>query len=130
MKLNSIQSAFFASLVLRVCRWCTYCRRGVLCLSLCAPLFLAGCQVYKIDVQQGNEINADMLAEVKIGMSKTEVGAILGFPLLNDPFHADRWDYYFYLKEGTSEQAKQQSATLNFVNDQLAEIRSELLNPN
>ena len=90
-------------------------------------LLLSGCAVYKIDIQQGNEITSEMLSELKIGMSKTEVVNILGYPLLNDPFHVDRWDYYFYLKKGTTGEAEQRSATLRFTDDVLDDIDSSLL---
>ena len=90
-------------------------------------LLLSGCAVYKIDVQQGNEITNEMLSELKIGMSKTEVVNVLGYPLLNDPFHVDRWDYYFYLKKGKTGEVEQQSATLRFTDDALSAIESSLL---
>lgn len=97
-------------------------------LALLALLFLpAGCAVYKIDIQQGNEITADMLSQLEIGMSKREVGKLIGFPLVTDPFHADRWDYYFYLKRGATGEVRQHSATLHFSDDALSRIESALL---
>jgi outer membrane protein assembly factor BamE len=54
-----------------------------------------GALVYKIDVQQGNYITKDLVDKLKPGMSKPEVRQLLGTPLLNDVFHADRWDYYY-----------------------------------
>ena len=55
---------------------------------------LCGC-VYKIDVQQGNLVTQELVDKLKPGMTKAEVKMVLGTPLLNDVFHADRWDYYF-----------------------------------
>ncbi len=95
---------------------------AVLCLSL-----LQGCIVYKIDIQQGNEITGEMLSALEIGMSKREVGKVLGYPLINDPFHVDRWDYYFYLKKGATGEVEQASATLRFSDDALSDIKSSLL---
>jgi outer membrane protein assembly factor BamE len=57
-------------------------------------LSTAAC-VYKVDVQQGNLISQDMVSKLKKGMTKTEVRQVLGTPLLMDPFHGNRWDYYF-----------------------------------
>lgn len=88
---------------------------------------LPACAVYKIDIQQGNEITAAMLAELELGMSKREVGKLLGFPLVTDPFHANRWDYYFYLKRGATGEVQQHSATLHFDDDALNRIDSGLL---
>jgi len=90
-------------------------------------LSLPACAVYKIDIQQGNEITAEMLGQLSIGMSKREVGKRLGFPLVTDPFHADRWDYYFYLKKGATGEVQQHSATLHFDGEALRRIDSALL---
>lgn len=94
-----------------------------------ALLLLPGCIVYKLDIQQGNEITAEMLSGLKIGMSKTKVVKVLGYPLINDPFHVDRWDYYFYLKKGRSGKVEQHSATLRFSDDALSNITSSLIEP-
>lgn len=96
-------------------------------LALLALLLPAGCAVYKIDIQQGNEITGEMLSQLEIGMSKREVGKLIGFPLVTDPFHADRWDYYFYLKRGATGEVRQHSATLHFSDDALSRIESALL---
>jgi outer membrane protein assembly factor BamE len=55
----------------------------------------AGFGVHRIDVQQGNLVTAEQVAKVKPGMSRQDVKNVLGTPLLQDVFHADRWDYYF-----------------------------------
>lgn len=55
---------------------------------------------YKFDIQQGNFITKEDTAKLKIGMGKDEVRFILGTPLLNDAFHAERWDYVFRLLKG------------------------------
>jgi len=67
--------------------------------SLAAAVLLAGC-VYKIDIQQGNYVTQDVVAKLKKGMTKAEVKQVLGTPLLADPFHANRWDYYFSNTKG------------------------------
>lgn len=55
---------------------------------------------YRMDVGQGNFLSQDSVDKLKVGMSKTQVQAILGTPLLQDPFRTDRWDYVFDLKKG------------------------------
>lgn len=55
----------------------------------------AGFGVYKIDIQQGNLVTQEQVAKVKTGMSRIDVRNTLGTPLLQDVFHANRWDYYF-----------------------------------
>jgi outer membrane protein assembly factor BamE len=62
---------------------------------------LSGCAfVYRIDVQQGNYVPEDVAAKVQVGMTKPQVRALIGTPLLNDIFHANRWDYYFSSVKG------------------------------
>jgi outer membrane protein assembly factor BamE len=63
---------------------------AVLLLSITA----AAC-VHRIDIQQGNYVTQDLVDRLKPGMTKAEVKGLLGTPLLADPFHGDRWDYYF-----------------------------------
>lgn len=69
--------------------------------------FAAGCGlVHRIDVQQGNYVTEDVVAKLKNGMTKSEVRLVLGTPLLSDPFHADRWDYYFSSAKGGKTQER------------------------
>lgn len=59
----------------------------------------AAIKPYTLDIQQGVVIDEDMIARLKPGMSRTQVGYVLGSPLLADPFHANRWDYVFYTRK-------------------------------
>jgi outer membrane protein assembly factor BamE len=58
---------------------------------------------YRPDIQQGNFVSREMLAQVKPGQTRDQVKFILGTPLLTDIFHNDRWDYPFYLARGNGE---------------------------
>jgi outer membrane protein assembly factor BamE len=57
---------------------------------------------YRIDVQQGNVLSQEMVAQLRPGLTRDQVRFILGTPLLADVFHGDRWDYLFRLEEGKS----------------------------
>ncbi len=91
---------------------------------LCTALYLSGCLVYKADVQQGNDITAEMVSQLTIGMTRREVTRIVGFPLINDPFHKNRWDYYYSLKNGKTGEVERQSVSLTFSDDLLGDIAS------
>ncbi len=72
-------------------------------------LFLAGCSSYprilneyKIDVQQGNVLTQDMVSQLRPGLTKDQVRFILGTPMLQDMFHANRWDYVYTYKKGST----------------------------
>jgi outer membrane protein assembly factor BamE len=55
---------------------------------------------YRIDVQQGNVLTQDMVAQLKPGQTKDQVRFILGTPMLADVFHSQRWDYVYRLQNG------------------------------
>ena len=93
--------------------------RLALALIVCVPL-LAGCFLtpHKIDVQQGNYLDSDMVAKLKLDMTRSQVRFIMGSPLLTDPFHPERWDYvYIDYKGGTLKQERR--LTLIFEGDLL-----------
>jgi outer membrane protein assembly factor BamE len=58
---------------------------------------------YRPDIQQGNFVSQEMLEQLKAGMTRDQVKFLLGTPLLTDAFHANRWDYPFYLARGNGE---------------------------
>ena len=81
--------------------------------------------VYRIDIQQGNAVDREMLDQIEIGMDRRKVRFILGTPLLVDPFHQNRWDYVYSFHTG-SEPAARQRVSLHFVDDRLARIEDHL----
>ncbi|KGI78198.1 outer membrane protein assembly factor BamE [Oleiagrimonas soli] len=63
-------------------------------LLACLAVSLASCGlVYKPAIQQGNLIEKKDLDQLKPGMTKRQVLALLGTPAINSPFDHDRWDY-------------------------------------
>ncbi len=69
-------------------------------LSLSACGFVGFPGVYKIDVEQGNIVTSEMVAQLKPGMTRRQVRFILGTPLIEDPFNQDRWDYPYVKRNG------------------------------
>ena len=68
-------------------------------------ILITGCvRTYRIDVQQGNVVSKAQLDQVQTGMTRAEVQFLLGSPLVADPFHAKRWDYYFSFKSGVTQE--------------------------
>jgi len=78
--------------------------------------------VYKIDVRQGNLITQEMINQLRPGMNKRQVTFILGTPLLVDPFHKDRWDYFYDLKTA-GKQNKQERITVFFADNKLVNLK-------
>ncbi len=77
--------------------------------------------VHKIDVQQGNALDADMVDKVEIGMTQEQVQYVLGSPLITDSFHPDRWDYIYLFIPGYGEKERRQ-LTLIFDRGEVIEI--------
>ena len=67
---------------------------------ICLPLMLTACAIHKIDIQQGNVLTADIVQQVKPGMTRQQVQYLLGNPAIQDPFDHDRWDYPFSFQSG------------------------------
>ncbi|MBU1424921.1 MAG: outer membrane protein assembly factor BamE [Gammaproteobacteria bacterium] len=93
---------------------------------LLVSVLLASCSLptftpYKVEIRQGNLITQDMRAKIKLGMTQSQVKAALGAPLINDPYHANRWDYV-YRFETDGELKDNQRLTLYFANDVLKRI--------
>ncbi|MDR2508437.1 MAG: outer membrane protein assembly factor BamE [Candidatus Accumulibacter sp.] len=83
--------------------------------------FLAGCSTvprfineYKIDVQQGNILNQEMVSRLRPGLTKDQVRFILGTPVLMDIFHANRWDYIYRLRKGNTGEVEMHKFTVFF----------------
>ncbi len=82
--------------------------------------------VYRVDVQQGNEITADMISELNPGMTRRQVVKILGYPLVSDPFNRNRWDYFYSYKSGKTREMTRRSAKLLFEGDYLTSVESDI----
>lgn len=92
-------------------------------IALIIPFVLTAC-AHKIDIQQGNVVTEEQLSLVKPGMARDQVRQLIGTPMLTDPFHPDRWDYYYSMKPGRKPMVRYR-ATLFFSNDQLLRIEHE-----
>ncbi len=83
-------------------------------------VLLNGC-AYEIEIQQGNIITSAQVEQLKVGMDQQRVRFIMGTPLLQDPFHPERWDYIFRLKS-EERSAAPYRVTLFFENEKLKKI--------
>ena len=74
---------------------------------------------YRITIVQGNFVSKEAAAKMRVGMSRDEVKAVLGTPLLTDMFHDERWDYVFYFKRGSTAVVQQRDFIVNFQGDRV-----------
>lgn len=81
---------------------------------------------YRADVIQGNFVSAEQVGQLQAGMTREQVKAVLGTPLLASLFHADRWDYVFTLKrQGVDPRAFKY--TVFFKGDQLERFEGDTM---
>ena len=81
--------------------------------------------LYKIDIQQGNVIEQEMLDKLKPGLDKAQARFILGAPVIIDPFHNNRWEYIYSFQKGGGVR-EQRHITLHFEDDKLAYISGDV----
>lgn len=81
---------------------------------------------YRMDIRQGNVVDAPMLARLQLGMDRERVRALLGTPQLIDPFRPQRWDYTFTERKGYQERT-QRTITVVFEGDALARVEGDVL---
>ncbi|KAA3634778.1 MAG: outer membrane protein assembly factor BamE [Proteobacteria bacterium] len=99
----------------------------ILTACLIGLALLAGCvRVYKIDVQQGNDLSERQMEKLEVGMSRQDVRALLGTPLVDDPFRKNRWDYFYQLQKGRSKEIVRRQVSLFFDDDRLSRIEGGL----
>ena len=83
-------------------------------------LTLNGCvRSYRVEIQQGNVISAEQIEKITPGTSRNEVRFILGTPLIEDPFHAERWDYFYSLDPAKGELITKYRLSVWFENGQV-----------
>ena len=84
----------------------------------------SGC-VYRASISQGNLVKEEDLAQLEVGMTKSQVRFLLGTPMVDDPFNQDRWDYIYYLKLGRRDAAFKRWVSVYFEDDVVSEIRRD-----
>ncbi|MDH4047740.1 MAG: outer membrane protein assembly factor BamE [Gammaproteobacteria bacterium] len=90
----------------------------------------SGC-VFRAPLSQGNLLKQEDLDQVAVGMTRNQVRFLLGTPMIDDPFHANRWDYIYYLTVGREKATFKRWVSIYFENDTVSRIVDEQeLNPN
>jgi len=86
---------------------------------------LSAC-VYRLDIPQGNRIDAEVIAQLEIGMTPRQVEFLLGEPAIADPYHPEVWHYVYYFKSGDGKFKDKRVMILRFTQDQLSSIEGSL----
>ena len=93
---------------------------------LLASIVTSSACVYRLDIPQGNRIDAGLIAQLETGMTVRQVEFLLGEPAITDPYHANVWHYVYFLKSGENGSIEKRVMTLRFTNDQLSSIEGSL----
>ena len=82
--------------------------------------------VYRIDIEQGNLVDQEMIEQLELGMSRRQVRFIMGSPLVEDTFNPDRWDYPYVIRNGT-DIIREAQVSIYFDGDVLERIEGDYL---
>ena len=100
-------------------------RAALPCGALLLMLGLAGC-VYRMDVQQGNLLDAEQVDQVEVGMTRSQVRFLLGTPMVIDSFDADRWDYVYSLRRGHERHVTRRHLIVWFDGDKVTKVEEPI----
>lgn len=84
-------------------------------------LLASGC-VYQAALSQGNLLKQEDIDQVEVGMTRNQVRFLLGTPMIDDPFHDDRWDYVYFLRIGKEKATFKRWISIYYDNDNVTEI--------
>src|SRR5690242_4682585 len=88
---------------------------------------IPGITPYKMDIQQGNYVSQDMVAQLKPGMSREQVRYLLGTPLVADIFHGDRWDYVYWREAPDGKREERRVALFFSADNKLERITGDVV---
>lgn len=84
----------------------------------------AGC-VYVQPISQGNVLKQEDIDQVEVGMTRSQVRFLLGTPMVDDPFHANRWDYVYYQKIARQDAAFKRWVSIEFADERVSAITKD-----
>ena len=93
--------------------------------TIAAACFLSAC-VYRMDIQQGNLLDAEQVEQLEVGMTRSQVRFLLGTPMVIDTFDANRWDYMYSLRFGRSREVTKRHLVVWFEGDTVTRIEEPI----
>jgi outer membrane protein assembly factor BamE len=99
-------------------------------LILALSFLVAGCDSltpYRIEIQQGNYVTQEMVAQLKPGLTRDQVRFVLGTPLVSDLFHEGRWDYVFMRQRPSSSEIEYRRIAVFFEDGRLKRVDGDAM---
>ena len=97
-----------------------------LTIGLSMNILVSACAVYKVDIQQGNVVTQEMIAQLELFMPSKKVRFIMGTPLIVDVFHQRRWDYLYSWQPGRRERVQRHIALWFDDQDRLIQVTGDV----
>ena len=100
-------------------------------LILTLLLLVAACDLppkltpYRMEIQQGNYVTQEMVAQLSPGLTRDQVKFVLGTPLVSDIFHEERWDYVFMRQRANSREVEYRRIAVFFEEGRLKRIEGD-----
>ncbi len=85
----------------------------------------SGC-VYRLDIQQGNLLDAEQVDQLEVGMTRSQVRFLLGTPMVVDTFDSNRWDYVYSLRRGHSRKVEKRHLVVWFDGDKVTRVEEPI----
>ena len=95
-------------------------------LAMLALLCALDACVYRMPIQQGNYLDPAVIAQVKPGMTHSQVRYLLGTPMVPGAFDSGRWDYDYYLKNRRLQGPGRGHVSIFFTNNLVASVDSDV----
>lgn len=93
--------------------------------ALLGTALLSAC-VYHMPIRQGNYLDPAAVAQVRPGMTHSQVRFLLGTPMVPGGFDNSRWDYDYYLDQGRLRQHQHAHVTVYFSGNAVARVVSDV----
>jgi outer membrane protein assembly factor BamE len=82
---------------------------------------------YRMEIQQGNYVSQEMVAQLKPGLTRDQVRFVMGTPLVSDIFHEERWDYVFVRQRANSSAVERRRIAVFFEDGKLKRVDGDVL---
>ena len=78
-----------------------------------------------MNIQQGNYLVGESVAQLKEGMTRSQVRFLLGTPMVPVAFDDSRWDYYYFFSSKRYKEPLKRRLTVYFEDEKVARFENQ-----